>query len=232
MIEPFYKSDRVTLYNADCLAVLPLLEAGSVDAVVTDPPYGVNLVAKRAKKRGGGVYVRPGTYSFPDTPKYVRDLVVPAIEQCRRVANCTLVTPGTRNMWAYPEPADVGCFYSAAGTGMGRWGFVCSQPILFYGRCPYLARRMGSRANSCGQKYPNDANAVDHPCAKPLAWAMWLVNRATVAVGETILDPFMGSGTTGVAAIKTGRRFIGIEIDAGYCEIAKKRIVEAEEAHK
>ena len=227
MIEPTYVSDdgSVTLYLADCREVLPTLAAGSVDAVVTDPPYGVGLKAKRAKQRGGGVTVRVGEYSHADSPEYIQSVVVPAIEACRLIATGIALTPGTRNIFAYPEPADIGCFFSAAGTGMGRWGFTCMQPILYYGKDPYLAASMGSRANSCGQTYPNDANEHGHPCAKPIAMMIWLVNRASLQ-GMTILDPFMGSGTTGVAAVRLGRRFIGVECEPKYFEIAKRRIVE------
>ena len=218
----------VSLYHGDCLDILPTLEAGSVDAVITDPPYGVRLSAKRAKNRDGSVTVRNGTYSHEDTPEYVERICVPAIELCREIAQAVVVTPGTRNMWKYPEASDVGCFYSGAGTGMGRWGFTCMQPILYYGKDPYLAARLGARPNSCGQTYPNDANKQDHPCAKPIRMMLWLVGRASLP-GMTVLDPFMGSGTTGVACVNTGRNFIGIEIDRGYYEIAERRIAEAQQ---
>jgi len=221
--------NTVKLYRGDCLDVLRRLPDESVDAVVTDPPYGVGLKAKRAKQRGGGVTAREGTYCFDDTPEYVRDVVQPIIEECRRIARSVVLTPGTRNAWLYPPPDDIGCFFSAAGTGMGRWGFTCSQPILYYGKCPYLARCLGSRPNSCGQTYPNDANKIAHPCAKPIRMATWLVQRASLA-GMTVLDPFMGSGTTGVACVQTGRNFIGVEIDPTYFAIAKRRIADARRA--
>ena len=214
------------LYCGDCLEVLRDMPSGSIDAVITDTPYGVGLTAKRAKQRGGEVTVRPGSYLHDDTPEYIDTVVVPAINECRRIARCVVVTPGTRNMWRYPEPDDVGCFYSAAGTGMGRWGFTCMQPIFYYGKDPYLAAMLGSRPNSSGQTYPNDANEVAHPCAKPIRMMLWLVERASLE-GMTVLDPFMGSGTTGVAAIMKGRRFFGIEINPNYCAIARQRIEEA-----
>lgn len=66
-----------------------------------------------------------------------------------------------------------------------------------------------------------------HPTQKPICLMEWLINRYTSA-GDTILDPFMGSGTTGVACVKTGRNFIGIEIDPDYFAIAKRRIEIAE----
>ncbi len=67
-----------------------------------------------------------------------------------------------------------------------------------------------------------------HPVAKPLDWMLWSVRLASRA-GDTILDPFMGSGTTGVAAIRLGRNFIGIEKDANYCQIARERLTAEQE---
>jgi DNA modification methylase len=219
-VKPYYQDDAVTIYHGDCRKVLPHL--GPIDATVTDPPYGVGLAAKRAKQRGVGVVSRTGSYSFADTPEYLKSVVVPIVEECRDVSRCVALTPGTRNLWLYPPADDVGCFYSAAGTGMGRWGFTCSQPILFYGSDPYLRTGRGSRANSCGQTYPNDANEYAHPCAKPLPMMRWLVVRASLE-NETVLDPFMGSGTTLAAAKYSNRKAIGIEIEERYCEIAAKR---------
>ena len=66
-----------------------------------------------------------------------------------------------------------------------------------------------------------------HPAQKPLALLTYLIEKATQPE-DTVLDPFMGSGTTGVACVQTGRRFIGIEIDPKYYEIAQRRIAEAE----
>jgi DNA modification methylase len=213
------------LLLGDCLEILPTL--GPVDAVVTDPPYGVGFTGKVSVQRGGSTKKNDGGYrSFEDTPENIDAVVVPAIKVAIAAAKRAAVTPGTRNMFKYPTPADVGCFYSAAGTGVGRWGFTCSQPILFYGKDPYLEAGMGSRANSLGQTYPNDANEAGHPCAKPLPQMLWLVGRTT-AQTDLVLDPFMGSGTTGVACAKMGRRFIGIEIDEGYFNGACERVRKA-----
>ena len=87
---------------------------------------------------------------------------------------------------------------------------------------------MGSRPNSFYSAHPGmhvtGENIWDHPCPKPIAWMEWLVQRASVFAGETILDPFMGSGTTLVACQRLGRQGIGIELDADYFEIACKRV--------
>jgi site-specific DNA-methyltransferase (adenine-specific) len=221
-VRPYYEHAGITIYHGDCREVLPTL--APVDATVTDPPYGVGLEAKRSKVRGGGVVVRPGAYTaFEDTQCYVRDVAVPVVEACRVKSRAVVVTPGVRNLWAYPPADDLGGFYSGSGTGMSKWGFVCFQPVLFYGADPYLAAGMGSRPNATGKVYPNDANTYDHPCAKPIQMMQWLVTRASLE-GQTILDPFVGSGTTLRAAKDLGRKAIGIEIEERYCEIAANRL--------
>ena len=221
-MRPYYEDGTVQIYHGDCREVLPVI---TFDVVVTDPPYGVGLEAKRAKQRGGSVSVRVGGYSFDDNSEYVLSVVVPVIKLCVDKAKAVALTPGTRSMWLYPPSEDVGCFFSAAGTGMGRWGFTCMQPILYYGSDPFLRTSQGARANSCGQTYPNDANHHGHPCAKPIRMIEWLVSRASLP-GEVVLDPFMGSGTTLVAAKRLGNRAIGIELEERYCEIAAKRLAQ------
>lgn len=68
-----------------------------------------------------------------------------------------------------------------------------------------------------------------HPCPKPIGWMRWIVSLSTRA-GETIVDPFMGSGTTGIASVELGRKFIGIEIEPKYFDIAVRRIQAAIDA--
>lgn len=216
---------NATLYHGDCLEILPTLP--KVDVVITDPPYGVGFKGKIAKQRDGGQTVGVPYAGYCDTPEQHAKIVIPAVKMALAMCKRAAITPGTRQCFRYPEPAEIGCFYSATGTGGGRWGFNCSQPILFYGADPYLEHCKGLRANSFGQSYPNDANESGHPCAKPLPQMNWLVGRASWD-GETILDPFMGSGTTGVACVNLGRSFIGIEIERKYFDIACERISRAQ----
>jgi DNA modification methylase len=128
-------------------------------------------------------------------------------------------------LWAYPEPASLGSVFTMAGAGRTAWGFQCTHPVLFYGKDPFLQDGMGGRPNSYKDDQPNNEK-IDHPCPKPTAWMRWALWRATRS-GETVLDPFMGSGTTGVAAVRLGRQFVGIEIEPRYFDIACKRIEEA-----
>jgi site-specific DNA-methyltransferase (adenine-specific) len=219
-VKPYYERAGITIYHGDCREILPHVTA---DVVVTDPPYGVEFSGKKAKFSDGSVRLRPGGYSIPDTPEYIVSVVAPALRQCIERFGRAVVTPGTRSLWLYPPADDVGCWFSAAGTGIGRWGFTCMQPILYYGKDPHLPS--GASANSIGQVYPNSSNEFDHPCAKPMPLVAWLVRKAS-SPGETVIDPFMGSGTTLRAAKDLGRKAIGIEIEERYCEIAAKRLAQ------
>ena len=202
---------NVQIIHGDCLEVLKTLPTGSVDAVVTDPPYGI-----------GEDYA-----TFEDTRGNVEKLIHAVMPELLRIARVVLLTPGNGNQHFYPRPDWTLAWVERAGAGMNRWGFTCWQPVLAYGKNPYLARRMGLRPDvfiGSGEK----ASTEKHPCPKPMGVMKWMIDRATAVEGTTVLDPFMGSGTTGVACVQTGRKFIGIEIDAGYCEIARKRIEEAQ----
>jgi DNA modification methylase len=207
-----------TLYLGDCLEILP--EIGMVDAVVTDPPYGVMLgETKNGQERDKN---REAYIGFSDTPEYVRDRVVPAVKIALSKATCGFITPGTRNCFLYPPPDDMGVWFNPAGTSIGRWGFMLSSPILYYGKNPKNIKKSG--ASSTWGKFDRDTEIKnDHPCPKPLKFTTWAVNKVSFE-GDIILDPFMGSGTTGVACVNTRRRFIGIEIEEKYFDAACRRI--------
>jgi site-specific DNA-methyltransferase (adenine-specific) len=212
----------IKLIRGDCLAVLKRLPAGSVDAVVTDPPYGVSFIGKRTKWAASKANV--GYRNLTDGPEVVREIAAPAIRECIEKFGRVALFPGVRNAWEYPGPDDIGGVFMPNGAGMGRWGFNCFHPVLFYGKRPHR----GPTPNSIKMTCPTEK--IDgHPCPKPLAWMTWLIKKATLP-GDTVLDPFMGSGTTGVACVLTGRSFIGIEIDPEYHAIARRRIRAAQKA--
>ena len=212
-----------TLIRGDCLAVLPTLAKGSVDAVVTDPPYGVNL-----GKHGAANETRPqyqakrGYDSYDDTPENFDATVVPAIATAIGMARSGVVFCAGTMMWRLPVPAAVGGVYLPAGNGRCAWGFQNLSHALFYGSCPDL--HLG--AKHIVLRSTDGSEPSDHPCPKPTRWMVWAVDIASRR-NDTILDPFMGSGTTGVACVRTGRKFIGIEIDKGYFDIACRRIERA-----
>jgi len=205
-----------TLYLGDCLEILPTLE--KVDAVVTDPPYGVMLgevVNGQSKAKNQQPYT-----TFSDSIEYVQDVAVKAIKQCIERHGRVVLTPGLRNAFKYPEPDDIGVWYIPAACSRTKWGFATSQPILYYGTSP----RAGKGDTATGFSRMAVASDTRHPCSKPIEVMEWMVNKASTEANDTILDPFMGSGTTGVACANLGRKFIGIEIEPKYFDIACERI--------
>jgi site-specific DNA-methyltransferase (adenine-specific) len=225
-VTPYYDQDGITIYHADCRDVIPLVSA---HAMITDPPYGIGLIKKTSDYRDSshfddGESLRASVL-YKDDPDEIRHLIQQVIplagERCERA----LVFSGPAMLWAYPEPRAVGCVFTPNGAGRSPWGFQCMHPVLFYGKDPYLQDGKGGRPNSMRDEQPN-REKIDHPCPKPVSWMRWAVARAS-REGETILDPFMGSGTTLVAAKALGRKAIGIEIEERYCEIAIKRLQQA-----
>jgi DNA modification methylase len=127
-----------------------------------------------------------------------------------------LFTPGIWNIWKYP-PADwILCWVKQGSTRRNATGgFNHWEPVLQYGKSKKMVDTI---------LLPDCANhdfGNKHPCPKPLKLFSWLIKET---VADIILDPFLGSGTTAVAAKELGRKFIGIEISEEYCAIAKKRL--------
>lgn len=215
MLIPFYQDDWATIYHGDCLEILPQLN--HVELVLTDPPYGVHLGPKRPR----GMQKHSGaTYGFgEDSETYVRDVCVPIVQMCCSMATRTVVTPGQRCMFLYPRPHTIWALYCPAGAGRARWNtFNCWQPVLCYGASP---QRVGCIPNVFTFNEQSDWNG--HPCPKPRKLWRQLLN-AVSDVGDIVLDPFMGSGTTLVVAKALGLRSIGIEIEEKYCQIAVERL--------
>ena len=214
-MRPYYQDDAVTIYHGDCRDIVPVI--AQVDCMVTDPPFGVS------ECRGGDTrtYKKASyeTERFDDTEEYRRSVVVPMIESCLLIVQRAAVTPGVFGLWDYPRATDVGCFWTPAAQTHGRWGFRTFNPILYYGRSP----RAGIGDSPSGISLTESSEKNGHPCPKPFKAWKWLVNKVSNP-GETILDPFMGSGTTLRAAKDLGRKAIGIEIEEKYCEIAAKRM--------
>jgi DNA modification methylase len=117
-------------------------------------------------------------------------------------------------------------FVNPSGVGASWWGFSCWQPILVYGKDPYLAHGEGRHPDTMIMRNSVDIDKSGHPCPKPFNVMRWIIERTT-RVGDTVFDPFMGSGTTGVACLQLGRNFIGCELDPEYFKIASQRVKQA-----
>ena len=201
-MKPYYQDDWATIYHGDCRDVLPLL--GHVNLIVTDTPYGVGV------KYG----------NFDDSPEYLDSVVVPVIQTCIKNYERVVLTPGNKFAWKYPKPDDIGVWYNPAGTGFGKWGFNLAHLILYYGNDPY-PNKMPSSVSGVFDREGQGG----HPCPKPLKFIIWQINRASLLT-DIILDPFMGSGTSLVAAKQLNRKAIGIEIEEKYCEISARRLAQ------
>lgn len=186
-----------TLYLGDCLEVMPTL--GKVDAVVTDPPYGIGINKSHRLSTSRG----HGGETWDDKPadmSWLLPMSVPSV-----------VWGG--NYFDFPPTR---CVLAWDKNNAGR-DFADFE--LAWTNLDMVARRFVFRPmNMDGGK--------QHPTQKPVDLIKWCLDFLP-ADAETILDPFMGSGTTGVACAKLGRKFIGIELEPKYFDIACKRIEEA-----
>jgi len=208
----YHEEDAGVIYCGDCLEILPLITE-KVDLVLTDPPYGIDGA------RGGQARINDRKYhtdKFADTPEYIKSLVVPVIEMCIASSRTVIVTPGTRCLKLYPDWNDMGCLWCPAAPTHGPFGFTNFQPVLYYGKDP----RAGRCSLPTGYQMTESASPNGHVCPKPLKTWTKLLHKGTLEHGEIVLDPFLGSGTTAVAAKQLGRKFIGIEIEPKYCQIA------------
>lgn len=208
------KIGNATLYLGDCAEILPTLE--KVDAVVTDPPYGIGIDKSMAKSSGvqsGGMKAKKGVYEasgWDDSPisKQHIDLLFKAAKYQIIFGGNYFELPPTK-CWLLWDKEINGNFADAemAWTNL-------NKPVK-------LKRYMWN-----GMLRANNEARGDHPTQKPIGVMQWCISHLPKN-SNSILDPFMGSGTTGVACAKMGRSFIGIERESKYFEIACKRIEQA-----
>ena len=217
--KPYYQHGGITIYNADCRLVLPTLP--KCDLLLTDPPYGVNLGNHLGATDGRSDHVLvKGCYeSYDDTFENLIGIVVPAVRLALSIATRGIVFCAGQHIGEFPKPNVMGGIYFPAAQGRNAWGFASLATALFYG--PGCRVELGSKATVFPSTAASEKNG--HPCPKPLNSMKYFVNLGSEE-GNTVLDPFMGSGTTLVAAKNLGRKAIGIEIEQRYCEIAAKRL--------
>ncbi len=194
------------LYIADIRDGLPMVADESIDFIITDPPYSkeyiplymdLNILASRVLKPGGSLLVMTGQSYLPDV--------------------ITLIAPGMGYHWclAYTTPG---------GQSPQLWGKRVNtfwKPVLWYAKGGYNGDYIGDVIRSP----PNDNDKAYHKWGQSLGGMRDIIKRFTNP-GDIILDPFLGGGTTGAAAVSMGRQFIGADIDQKSVDIAEQRIRE------
>ncbi len=204
VLKPFYQDESCTIYNADCRKVLPFLP--SFDLVVADPPYGMefqsNFRAVKHSKIEGDERLPVDLIWLAMSKALRASYVFCRWDNLSMMPRCKSVIAWVKNNWSmgdlkheHGRQWEACCFYPES-----MHEFITRIPDVIY------ADRTG-----------NDL----HPTEKPEKLIRTIIGAN---VGETILDPFMGSGTTLVAAKLEGRRAVGIEIDEEYCQIAVNRL--------
>lgn len=190
-------SEDVTLYRGDCREILPTL--GKVDAVVTDPPYGIGFAAQPTKGQRAA-----GAQAMAWDNAVVFDL--PGI----------LAAGSEQVVWG-------GNYYGLPPSrGWLAWVKPDAPPSMASVELAWTNRDANARSIVHSISATN-AERAGHPTQKPLAVMLFTLAQVT---GRGVLDPFMGSGTTGVACVRLGRRFTGIEIEPKYFDIACRRIAD------
>lgn len=199
------------LYLGDCRDILGILPR--VDAVVTDPPYGIGEAAGKNKSRTRLALAKDfGDDAWDDEP--ISDVLIHAVREAGKWA---VIFGG--NYYALPATS---CWLVWDKIN-GENDFADCE--LAWTNLPKAVRRIRFMWN--GMLRDNGEARGDHPTQKPIGVMEWAINHVPEP-NRLILDPFMGSGTTGVACMNLGRSFIGIEREAKYFDIACRRIEDAQ----
>lgn len=224
----YYEDEHVTLYHGDCREVLAELGDKSIDAIITDPPY-TERTHKMAKSNKGKGH---GTKSINFSPFTDSDLIA-ALTECGRVSRrWVIATLAYQHAFKLEEQPPPGLRMMR----IGAWVKTNPMPQISADRpgtgwesIAYLHR---DDVKSCWNGGGRAGNYVlpvvqneGHPTVKPLSMVQDFVRRFTNP-GDTILDPFAGSGTTLRAAIDEGRKAIGVELKERYCEIIATRLAQ------
>lgn len=212
------------LIHGDCLEVLKTLDAGSVDAVITDPPFKISQEYSAS--------------ADPDNLLAVSSIWMAAQEWARlaKAGSLCAMFYDTRILpLALRAMADAGWKYLRALTFYRRWGqasivhgwMSTSDFILLFAKPGKAPQYHGKPRHDVYLKSSPEPESFGHPAQKPLDAVRHLVERVCPP-GGVVLDSYVGTGTTGVACALEGRNFIGIEKEAAYVEIARRRIAEAQ----
>lgn len=209
--KPYYQDESVTIYNEDCRKVLPFL--ATFDLLLTDPPYGIDESSKKQKSRQGHGLANQRNYGEYDWDKSAPSYLV--LDSARNVCQQSIIFGG--NYFDLP-PSSCWLVWDKDN---GENDFADCE--LAWTNLKKAVRKFRWRwSGMLQEKGGKDKENRVHPTQKPLSLMRWCIGHAPDA--KTIIDPFMGSGTTLLAAKLEGRKSVGIEINEKYCEAAANRL--------
>jgi site-specific DNA-methyltransferase (adenine-specific)/modification methylase len=199
--------------QGDCLTEMAKMEAGSFDAVITDPPYGIDYKPQRSlskchKWQSQKPFTPVAGDSRPFDPSPLLSLGLPTILW------------GANHYADKLPPSGGWLVWDKRGGGTISQGFIASDVELAWTNIMGTAKIFTHMW--CGLCRDTEVGKHYHPTQKPVALMRWCLS--IIPNAKRILDPFCGSGTTGVACAELGRDFVGIEISEEYCAIARRRI--------
>jgi len=208
------QGEGYTLYQGDCLNVLPTFRDRQFDLALTDPPYGIGESAARVASRVNlATPIDYGAFSWDSEPASPV-----AIEHIRRISQKQIIFGG--NYFDLP-PSKCWLVWDKLNSG----DFAdCELAWTNLDKAVRIFRHMWNGMLRASER---DCRRV-HPTQKPVALMRWCIEQA--GHPQTIIDPYMGSGSVGIATIQSGIHFVGIEKDARYFAIAHKRIADAARA--
>lgn len=226
MSEPYYSDEHVTLYHGDAAEVLADMEDASVSAVITDPPYTERTHGMAKSNKGKG----HGTKAIK-FDAFTDEMLNATLMECGRVsAGWVIATLDYRHavLMDITPPAGLRMMRVGAWVKTNPMPQISAdRPAQGWESIAYMHRADGKPAWNGGGKHGNYVLPVaqnhGHPTSKPIEMLEDMVLKFTKS-GDTILDPFAGSGTTLRAAKSLGRKAVGVEIDERYCEVIAKRL--------
>ena len=209
-LRPVYDVDGITIYHADCADILPGIDPGSVDLLLTDPPYGINLDTDYSKMSGSTrTYTRvegdDNSFDPADLLPFGRCILFGANHYASRLPDSSGWI-----VWDKRAGKQASNFMSDAELAWCR-GVAATGMVFVYRHMWKGAFRDSERGDRL------------HPTQKPVALMRWILEQWTEP-GDLILDPYMGSGPIARACADLGRRYIGIEIVEEYVDAAINRL--------
>jgi site-specific DNA-methyltransferase (adenine-specific) len=223
----YYQDEFVTLYHGDCFELMPTLETGSIDCVITDPPYSERTHKNAKKNDSDKGYAVKAVHFDSFTYEDMRN----AFDEMTRLTKAWIVaTVDYRYAFEFEDNPPEGMTQKRIGMWVKNNPMPQvsgDRPTQGWEAISYLhksgIRSKWNGGGLHGNYVSNLATPTGHPTPKPITMVSSFVERFS-NVGELILDPFAGGGTTLLAARNLGRKVIGIEKDEQYCELIANRL--------